>query len=499
MSSLSVTSAGALAGDAIRRMAVSVRDPVAAGQARAIAAPPSATLSLSTSAADAVVYARPKAPDVAVLIGKRAWATQPQDEISTLMARNSDRGTSGGLASQWRGLGGALLSRLAATGADYQQTLANEVSPEDAASTAASGAETVDAALLSGVQDDAAKVSLRIRTRSGQTVELSLMANDGAGEGRSGLKVGIQASGPLSSSERQALADLAEGFDKVLEGLGQPDQAKLDLSGLLAYDSSVLGSVDLAVKNPRAGQPLSSFELHLGADRKSIQFKGAVGELALNVDAAAPAGAAGAQQRQSAIDEHLRRFDAAAERSHADSRLVGLFKDAFTQLHATATNTPGAPFAALRQTLATQIQPFLSGLADFDASFHGKFERMGARGNVVEAGEARYQASQKTSVRPTRGAEDLSITQEQRETLTAQYLRSRADATLDTSSGYYDAVDIQDSRVVTTALSTLHGELDRGDRQTEEHRLYTLKRLVNHRVDTESRTPVDKLLQEQLF
>src|SRR5256885_16417761 len=70
--------------------------------------------------------------------------------------------------------------------------------------------------------------------------------------------------------------------------------------------------------NPKPSQPLSSFSLHVGADGRSVAMKGAAGELAVNLEADAPVGAS-ASQRQAALDQHLKRFDAAAQRGRADA------------------------------------------------------------------------------------------------------------------------------------------------------------------------------------
>src|SRR2546427_9179433 len=98
------------------------------------------------------------------------------------------------------------------------------------------------------------------------------------------------------------------------------------------FDRSVLSGLDLDIKNPKPSQPLSSFSLHVGADGRSVAMKGAAGELAVNLEADAPVGAR-ASQRQAALDQHLKRFDAAPQRGPADPALGDMFKSAFRQLH----------------------------------------------------------------------------------------------------------------------------------------------------------------------
>jgi hypothetical protein len=71
-------------------------------------------------------------------------------------------------------------------------------------------------------------------------------------------------------------------------------------------------------------------------------MKGAAGELAVNLESDAPVGAS-ASQRQAALDQHLKRFDVAAQRGRADAALVDMFKSAFSQLHARRRRPRRAP------------------------------------------------------------------------------------------------------------------------------------------------------------
>jgi len=443
-----------------------------------------------------VVYSKPQAVEESLFGSTRAWATNTQDDVSALMARNRDRASLGSLADQWRGLGGALLSKIAATGTGYKQSLVDYSISKGVERT-----QAMDDLAQSGVQNGAASVSLTVKTRSGQSVELKILVNSGVGGGNRGIQVEVTSSGTLSSAERKALADLAEGFDQALEGLGQPDKLKLDMSKLMEYDSSALASVDLTVKNPKDKQALSSFSLHLGTDQKTLAFKGAAGEVALNLDTDMPFGAnalTSAQQRQAAIDAHLKNFDAAAERSHADDALLELFKDAFTQLHSTPSSQAAGKADALPPALTRQVQPLLSGLADFQASFSGDFEKTNDRGAVNEIGNVDYQLSQQTTLKHTSALGDASITQTQSEKLDARYLKSRSGLMLDTSSGNYDIHKINDSSSTTTSIETANKELISAVKSTEQQQLKTFEKLVNHRVEEQSSTPLKRHFAELL-
>ncbi len=459
---------------------------------------PSTIVTLDRSASDiqSLVYGRPAALDAGLQAASpaRVWAAPAQDTISARMARNGNLGTHT-LAEQWRGLGGALLSRLAATQTDYQQAMA------DGVATDSTGAVDHRKA-LSDVLNGATKVSLKIQTRSGQTVELTIVVNSGTGGGNRGLQVAVTHSGPLSDTERDALARLADGFDKALEGLGQAGTPTLDLTGLMAFDTTALASLDLKVDNPGPRQALSSFTLHLGADRKQIALKGQAGEMALRLDTGTPLGAAGTQQRQAAIAQYLQQFDAAAQRSHADAALVAQFKDAFAQLHSAPTDKTAAQADGLSPPLASRVLPLLSGLADFEASFGGDFEKPNARGAVHEIGRVDYQVSQKTGTQrggAAGAAGAVTITQTQSATLDAHYLQSRHGGQLQVASGNYDLTKIHDQSTRTTLIETARDLLLGAVQTTDRQQRLRYERLEGHRTVDAHETPGHQSFSQRLL
>lgn len=465
------------------------------------------TLDAGAAAANELVYAKPKAAEPAPLFARtRSWATAAQrgDEIGGLMARNVDgRTAKGGLADSWRGLGGALLARFAATPANYRQTLVDTQAPQTPGSPAGTSTEAIDAQLPDLDQPDATQVSLKIQTRSGQTVALKISMSRTEGDaGGEGLQVEIAGSGPLEQDEREALAKLADGLDRALEGLGHPERPQLDLAGLMkAYDGKALTGLELSIRNPKPQQALESFSLSLGAERKALALKGAAGEVALNLDLSTPLRTTDPQQRQAAIQQHLRQFDAAAQRSRADAGLVALFKDAFAQMHGAAAppEQPAAADDALGDpALARQLQPLHSGLQDFQASFGGDFKKTTERGAINEIGRADYTLSQKTTVRRQGGAGEMSITQERSEQLDAHSLKSRFGGMLDTSSGNYDIRKVKDSLSTTTLIERTKDQPLRALRKTEQQQLETREALENHRVTERSSLPATRNFLERL-
>lgn len=488
MTTISVSNAGVLINEVNKSTSSLITQTVGSDVSKIAVTTPSTIVSLNTEKPSDSVYTK----SAMFSENRQAWANPIQDDISSIMARNSSRGRAEGLAAQWRGLGSALLGQFAATGASYRQTLVNY----DASGMKASSTKELDEAALSSFSGTTAKVSLTVQTRSGKKVEISIAVDRGQTLGRNGLQVEVKASGSLTDTERQELGKLAQGFDKVLEGLGRPNQPKIDVSGLAAFDRTVLQSVDLSVRDPQEGQPLSSFNLHLGADRKTIAFKGLLGELNLEVDAAMPLGQSSTQLQQSSIAELLSKFDAAKERSHADERLVELFKDSFSQLHA----VPGGVTAIAPAVAdAGSIQPLLSGLADFKASFSSEFERTGRFGSIVEMGKAYYEVNQDTSLKQDTQANQLTAIQTFSESLSANYTKSRGGVMLDTGAGNFDAYTVSDSTVTTTTASAIEGRLNSAQRKTEQNLLQTMKKLVNFKVEEQRDTPLNQTYFENLI
>lgn len=491
MSTISAIRTGVLVGDA--NQGVTVSRSAAAVNSAAVAAKPtdSTVVSMDKRVVSDVTYAMP----ASLSENRQAWSNPVKDDVSAIMALNSARRRPDGLAAQWRGLGGAVLSQFAATGKAYQQTLVNY----DAAAMGTGSAKELDETALNSFSSMVAKASLKVQTRSGTTVELTLAVDRGGVLGRNGLAVEIKASGSLSSAEKRALAELAQGLDKALEGLGQPDRPRMDIADLAKFDRNVLQSVDLSIKNPGEGELLSSFDLHLGADRNSIAFNGALGKVDVGVDVQMPLGRAGEQQRQDSITKLLRQVDAAAQRSHAESRLVTLLKDAFSQLHE-AAGTTGARLAALSgNPLSGRVDSMLSGLADFTASFSGAFERTGRFGAVVETGTASYQLNQETTFAPGNQADTWRVDQKQSESLVAQYVKSRGDVMLDMGSGNYDVFTVNDSTEKNTTVSVVEGRVSDAQRTVEENLLQTMKKLVNFKVEEARETPVTRRQLESLL
>lgn len=528
------------AGVSAQAASAAARTAASASSASAASSASSAPtrLTLDTAAASDLVYAKPKTPGFGP---QRFWAHARDDSLSELMTRNSGKDAVT-LSDRWRGLGSGLLKQLADTGTAYKQTLADYVPPADGVSAVdgASGSEAAAAAAalqeqaIGGVSTNAAEVNLKIQTRSGHTIELTIGVNSGDQGGTRGLQVEVKNSGALSSAERKALAELGDGLDRALEGLGE-GAPTLDLSGLMAFDrGGVLSGLDLKVENPNAPADvpgvMRAFSLHLGTDTKSVSMRTTSGEMNLEVDATPPKGGVNNGQRWSAIDQLLKQIDAAADRGHADAAMTKSFKDAFQQLQAPpvdgeassavpvgandaakpsaiAVNTTAAKAAAADEAVAamppmsdglrSQVQSLQSGLADFKADFSADSQRTSRIGSIKEAGHADYRIGQTTTERPNTVTGGRAITQTQSEEMDAHFEKSRT-FTLDRDNGNYDASTVKDSKTVTTLIDTVKDSLSRALRKTDEQRLKTFTQVENFKATAHNEWPSQRSVTERL-
>jgi hypothetical protein len=424
-------------------------------------------------------------PSIATKTTTRAigslWAAPARsgDAIGTLMANNHSTRIYN-LAEQWRGLGGALLRHLGETGEGYSQARVNDpasfddpdvlaaLPPELLAQHAAEMAAAQTAA-LAGVADQASAADLQLRLASGQTVQLRL--TDSAGFGPIGMQVSITASGTLSDEERAAVQALADGLDRALAGLGQPDAARLDLSGLLGYDRQVIAGLDLTVNNAQNRSFLGHFELHMGGEKPSLLLKGVDGEMRLSLDAGkAPAGAPTARHAQT-LRNLLARIDAAGQRGQANVALVEQMKSAMAQLQTAVADTVTAPAGSGSATPG--------GMADFEASFSGDTWRLNGAGTHRQGGTVAYQLSQRTEASGVGAAPTRQTVSEQ---LSADFKEAPGDRMLNVRNGNHTATQVRDRRTVTTLIESVAGGAVRASRKTDEEQLKTVTGFEGGRV-----------------
>ena len=423
-----------------------------------------------------VVYSRPSRFSRAV-----AWASPPTDPISVLMQKNLRAGVVDD--SAWlEGLGGAVFDRLATSPSGFSQTVVNY--PQD-------NAQSADAAQFASVQALASaraapnRVGLTITTVSGKTVNLAVSFVSGGLEGASSLSVDVQVDGELSADEQKAVAQLSSGFQAALDGLTKVPP-EVNLSGLVGYDASVLSGVDLSVRAmPPLNGELESFSFHADATQRSFSMEGVGGKIALSVDLSQPEIRGSAAQQKEALSDYLAQFDAANRRGHGNAKLIAQFKDAFVQLN---SNYPPADELTI-PLLSGKDRSVLSGLADFSASMSGDFTDAAEGRVTTEEGHIEYRTSQSTMISGRDKYTGLTVSQTQRASLQADYVKSRNGTQLDTSTGNYDRYSIRDESSTTTSFSYVKDKLKSASIKQLVDQFESYAKLVDFKVVEERQTP----------
>ncbi|MGN6481579.1 hypothetical protein [Luteibacter sp.] len=350
------------------------------------------------------------------------------DAIGALLARN---GTPGQAGSVFAGLGQALLGRVTTEGANFSSSISG-----------ATGADST--------------ISLGIQTASGATVKLALSAT------ADGLSVALNSDRTLSEGEKKAVAGLSRAFQDAVDGLSkQPPMLSLD--GLMAADPSVLTGVDLSATVATAPGVHETIDLHAGSDSRTLKIAGAAGSLSLGLDMSQPATWGNRAQREASIANTLDQIDAAATRGHADTSLVALFKDGFSQLNSHYPPSPAdASTRGTTRDLSSTDHALLTGLADFQASI----AQAGSSPNPMRSGERdtfNYELSQSTGL-SGRNASDRHISQSLSSHLTATFHTSPwADTALHLTnqlgSQNYNYTEIDDSAHASTDIAYAKGKL----------------------------------------
>lgn len=345
-------------------------------------------------------------PDATPLL----WESPARDKVTSLIARNFFEPA---VAGRFHGLGSALLERFYGDGADVTQAARQPRNGPDLYSPVAAAALAKPVA--HGQGDN--QVALTIATTSGAQVKLMLDSGD------DGLAVQMKTTGTLNQAERDALAKLADAFQGAIDGAAQ-NPPQLKLGGLLAFDPTVLASVDLhtVIKVATEPETTQTLELHADAAHRKVSFSGAAGAVSVNVDMSQLAALGNKAQQAKAVGSYLQQVDLAATRGHGDAALVAMFKDAFAEMNSgyDAASLPVTDSGrAGKLTLSGEDHALLTGLADFDAAIAQTSKSIN-RMRPTEHDGFSYQISQSTSI-GGRSQGDRFIAQHQRAQLSASY------------------------------------------------------------------------------
>ncbi|WP_414441027.1 hypothetical protein [Burkholderia sp. 22PA0106] len=313
----------------------------------AVSPQPSTIVTIPSALGAAAVVYTPQGTLANATAPALTWSQGGSDPVTQTMAANYAYSQS--IAGQLNGLGSALLDRFKTTGDDYSQSVS--------LTSASAASQLVPAS--TGPQ---ANVALTVKTASGVEVDITLDSGGGT------LGANIRSSGPLSDSERTALAKLADGFQKAIDGLDAVPP-KLDLSSLMQGDASVLSSVKLQFSVIGDGANDLSATFSTSSTARSLSLSGAVGTLSVNVDMSNAALWGSDAQRSQAIASYLKQIDNATAQGHGNAALTGLFEDAFTQLNSNyGTSSQQLVGTGYAPWLAQADHAMLTGLADFSAS-----------------------------------------------------------------------------------------------------------------------------------
>ncbi|KVN32232.1 hypothetical protein WJ63_05955 [Burkholderia pyrrocinia] len=342
------------------------------------------------------------------------------------------------MTGQFSGVGSALLDRFKTTGRDFSQSVS-----------------TTGGIASSSTQGPEGKIHLTVNTKSGVKVDIEIDSAGGS------LSASIKSSSKLSDSERSALAQLADGFQHAIDGLGAMPP-KLDLSGLTQFDTSALASVNFKYNVTKAGSANISASYSQSRASRSLSIKSAEGAIDVSVDTSNSALWGTSSQRAASVANYLKQFDRANSAGHGDAALMSMFEDGFAQMNEDYGTPSGQvlPGTAYAPALQQANQAMLTGLGDFSASITGATTAP----NPMRLGEVNsfsYQVSQATKLAGSQ--HDGKIIQHQQSHLSASYHQAPSGGepvlTLSRSSQNYDYVQIDDSTSSTAQIATQRGVL----------------------------------------
>ncbi|MYM26029.1 hypothetical protein GTP46_25705 [Duganella sp. FT135W] len=316
------------------------------------------------------------------------WKTKSSDPITSLMTVNY---TSSSLFNRFDGLGAAALQRLGGDPGDFSQSVSR------------SNADIAGAALTTY------QITLNVTMADNTKVKVKLESSGDS------LALQISSNGKLNVAERAALSRLADGFQKAIDGMA--DSSKLDFSGLLQYDHTLLSSIDLEAKFQRGGMAVQTQTFHADDTARSFHSEGQDANVNVAVDLSQLAFIGNAQQRKAGIDAYLKQFDAAGIHGHANAGTLDTFKAAFTQMIGEAPET--VTISKRPVNLTATDHALLAGLPDFSASMSDTpVASNPMRQNEVDTFS--YQVSQDTSF-SDHGDGNRSISQKQHAHMEASF------------------------------------------------------------------------------
>jgi hypothetical protein len=356
----------------------------------------------------------------------QVWEQPSDNALGQLMGRNTTAMTE---PDRLAGLGTALLGQIGSTTSSYRQSVVNVLAPDSAQKIQATAAHS-QAQFQSA---PSARVELTIQTKSGASVRLAIVDQS---EGRTGISVELVVDGKLSEAERTALQSLASGFEKAVQGLAG-DATQIDLEGLTQFDSHVVSKLTLQAHfygrdalGIRYEKLAASFTAD--ANTREIQLKRPDGEVKMKTDLRQPALWGSGDQKAYAVDQYLKHMDQAAQRGHASTDLVDMFKSTFKAMNTSYGSQEANPkasdatdpvnLAGDATAWSDEDKSWLTGLADFDASLTAA-PRASNPHKPMEKDRFQYSIKQSTAISGS-SKSNRAIAQTQTAQLDAAYHQS---------------------------------------------------------------------------
>lgn len=263
-------------------------------------------------------------------------------QLSTLLDTNVRAAS----ADAFQGIGKALLTRLTDN-------------PQDVTLASVSGAQASD-----GTRAQDRAVALSITTQSGVNVNIGMTRN------ANGLVVELKTTGgELSEEETAAIAALGDAFQSALDGLAQKAPA-LNVSGLTAFDSTLLKSVDLQTDVREEATSIQSLSYRADSTQRALSYKTSDVSFAITTDLSHPETIGSYGQQQAALASWTSQLNSARSRGQGDRDLVELFKQSFLAVNSQyGSNEADTSHNIITRTNDNATQQQLSGLADYSATF----------------------------------------------------------------------------------------------------------------------------------
>lgn len=413
------------------------------------------------------------------------WENRIRSTAATMMAQNFNNQPAAG---RLKGLGAELLKQVAYDGQDFAQSV--QQAPDGVAVGTYDMLVSPSQVSQHGMGDNQFK--LTITTRSGAKVELALDAGDNS------IAIDAHSSAKLNDAEREALGKLADAFQQSIDGLSE-DPPKIDLSGLTQYDGAVLSSVDLKAQVKAGPAQTQQLEFHADAGQRSVSFTGPAGSAKIGVDLSQPASWGNKEQQAKALNRYLQQVDQAGLRGQGNGTMLGMFKDAFTDMN----SDYGKPVTAPRSIYLTdQDSALTTGLADFTASMsQAEVASNPMRGS--EKDTFSYDLSQKTSISGHTQL-DRAITQQQQSHLKATYhapIKADARLALDLrpESQNYKFFTIDDSASSTTNIAYDQGVLKKAELEMQASRSTRVLTYSLGKLKDDQTTPSGKAVTRDLL